>query len=214
MDITTAFTLIKDNTQPKQSIKAKITKLLESHSIKDRTQDISVIYDVFRSNEEAFISKEVMPSDWKSKRAYAAGFQAMRVVIDIGHIKEHLVSKYGDDTVTSLKERLHFYEKKFDMEYKHEHAREMHTQTNVVNTTSVSDGDFNEDSSTDEHHDSRNDESPSHHTIHLYEQENKILKKQLKAAFKVILELYDLETDQKSKRLLYCMYENIISMND
>ena len=206
MDISTAFKHIKNNTPAKLSIKTKLEKLLDSHSIKDKTQDINVLYDVFRQNEEEFIKTNAMPSDWKSKRVYSAGFQAMRMTVDIEPIKKHLVSKIGDEALNSLKQRLHFYEKKFDKEYKHENAnRKNNTPENTVLETSVDNVD-----------DLENETSISQYSTKAYEPleyENIMLKKQLNIALKVILDLHEMENDVKVKRLVYSMYEAILSIH-
>lgn len=218
MDLATALKHINDKTDAKLSIKTKIVKLLKSHSINDKTQDISSLYNLFLKKEQDFIQISAMPSDWTSKRAYSVGFQAMRIaMMDVEPIKRHLLSTYGDDVFNSLREKLHQQEKKFDSEYKHERNKKKSSNTidDVSEKNSVQE-------SIEDSEDFLNEfEEPAvlnekQTKTYLHELEIKTLKKQLQAALKVILDLQDLETDPKVKKLIYSTYETIVSlsMND
>lgn len=223
MDISTALDHIKDKTDSKLSIKAKIVKLLASHSLNDRTQDISTLYKLFLQNEEDFTKPHAMPSEWKSKRSYSVGFQAMRITMtDVEPIKLHFVSTFGEDVFNSLRENLHHYEKKFDIEYKQNRTSKGTSTSLETNIKKIVDG--SEKNSVNDSEEQCDDfqseieedviQNAQTTKTNFYELEIKTVRKQLHAALKVILDLQELETDFKTKKLIYTAYETIISMND
>ena len=111
MDIKTALSLIPDTDK---DLKRRIQLILNSHGLKDHSQDIQGLIGAFIQDATKFASKEAMPQEWKSYSAYAKAFEALALFVHIDRMKQHLTSIFGTEQFTLVKNKFLELKKMYD----------------------------------------------------------------------------------------------------
>jgi hypothetical protein len=74
----------------------KIKKIYESHGFSS-SDDMTDLLLTLISDEDSFIDKSKMPSDWNSDRAYASGFESMSKVLECSDVCNYVRNTVGNE---------------------------------------------------------------------------------------------------------------------